>query len=125
MSKRHFFTDFLLMVGGTLLGNWIGGQLRSLLTGRPVQSLHFKHTTDGGTEIKNFPVITKFYPGLLFSLLGRPRELFALLGGTLTGLLVDDHYEEIWLERVIVPLIVDRIPKGKSLKTVDAEIEIS
>lgn len=123
MAKRNFLIDLLLMIAGTLFGNWLGGQLRSLLTGKPVQSIHFKHTTESGLTIKNFPVNTKFYPGLLFSLLGKPRGLFALLGGTLAGLLVDDRYEELWLERVLVPLIVNRIPGKATPKAVELEIE--
>ena len=68
------------------------------------------HTTAKGQYLDSYPVATKYYPALLFALLGKPRWLFALLGGALTGLLVDDRYEVLWLERVIVPLIVERIP---------------
>ena len=123
MSKRNFFIDLLVMITGTLAGNWLGGQLRSLLTGKPVQSIQFEHTTESGLNIKNFPVATKFYPGFVFSFLGRPRGLFALLGGTLAGLLVDDRYEVIWLERVLVPLIVNRIPGKPAPKVIELDVE--
>lgn len=86
-------------------GNWIGGQLRYLLTGERTQSLHFVHTASDGKKIDNYPVITKFYPGLLLGLAGRPRWLTALLGGTIAGLFVDDKYEAMLLEHFIAPLV--------------------
>jgi hypothetical protein len=46
---------------------------------------------------------------MLFALIGKPRWLFALFGGMLTGGLVPDEWEHSWVERVIEPLIVDRV----------------
>ena len=110
MAVLRWIFGLLTTLVAALVGNWIGGQLRFLLTGQPTQTIHFEYTTSSGLEMDNYPVNTKFLPALLFAMLAKPRWLFALLGGTLTGLLVDDKYEEIWLERVIVPLIVERIP---------------
>jgi hypothetical protein len=111
MRVVRFILGVLAAIAGAFAGNWIGGQIRYLLTGQTTQTIHFVHTTAKGQNLDSYPVATKFYPALLLALLGKPRWLFAFLGGTLTGLLVDDRYEVIWLERVIVPLIVERIPK--------------
>ena len=111
MRIIRFVFGLLATIAAAFTGNWIGGQLRFILTGQTTQTIHFVHTTDKGQKLDNYPVATKFYPALLCAFLGKPRWLFVFLGGTLTGLLVDDKYEAIWLERVIVPLIVDRIPK--------------
>lgn len=94
----------------TLLGNWIGGQMRSTLTGEPVQTLQFKYQSHNGRTVTNTPVATKLYPGMLFALIGKPRWGYAFLGGLLTGALVPDRFERYWLERVIVPLFIDRVP---------------
>ena len=105
-----FRTFKLLIVPiATLLGNWVGGLLRFLLTGKEVQSIQFKFTTQKGRQMTNSPVASKFYPGLLFAFFGKPRWLFGFLGGVLTGSLVPDYLELFWLERVIEPLIVDRV----------------
>ena len=102
--------SFLEILTATLLGNWVGGQIRSFLTGEPVQTLQFKYQTKHGRTITNTPVATKLYPGMLFALIGKPRWAYALLGGLLTGAFIPDRFEQYWLERVIEPLIIDRVP---------------
>ena len=92
-----------------IAGNWFGGLIRYILTGDKVQSIQFKYTTSKGRQMTNSPIATKFYPGLLFSFLGKPRWFYAFIGGTLAGSLVPDALEALWLERVIEPLIVDRV----------------
>jgi hypothetical protein len=101
---------FLRIPTATLLGNWVGGQIRSALTGEPVQTLQFKYQTKQGRSITNTPVATKLYPGVLFALIGKPRWAYALLGGLLTGAFVPDRFEQYWLERIIEPLIINRVP---------------
>ena len=90
-----------------LAGNWVGGQIRFRLSGERTVTLHYVHTTASGMRMDNYPVNTKFFPAFLFALFGRPRWLFAFLGGILASLWIDDQYEAIFLERVIVPLIVN------------------
>jgi len=92
-----------------LAGNWIGGQLRFYLTGDRLQTIQFRYTTQKGRKLTNSPVATKFWPGILFSMIGKPRWLYAVIGGLLAGALVPDHWEHIWLEQVIEPLIIDRV----------------
>jgi hypothetical protein len=95
----------------TLIGNWIGGQARAYLTGEQVQAIQYKYTTQKGRTITNTPVATKFFPGMLVSMLGKPRWAFAFMGGLLAGGLVPDHFEHFWLELVIERGILDRIPE--------------
>lgn len=92
-----------------IAGNWFGGLIRYILTGEKVHSIQFKYTTAKGREMTNSPVATKFFPGLFFAFLGKPRWFFAFIGGTLTGSLVPDVLEALWLERVVEPLIIDRV----------------
>ncbi|MBN2392231.1 MAG: hypothetical protein JXR84_16000 [Anaerolineae bacterium] len=82
-----------------LAGNWLGGALRSRLTGEPVQSLRFRYTTPEGRTISNIPVVTKFYPALLIGLLHKPHSLRAFLAGVAAGALVDDRAERLLWER--------------------------
>lgn len=103
---RNLF-GFLVVPVAALVGNWVGGQIRLRLTGESIAAIHFVHTTANGLHMDNYPVNTKFFPALLFALIGRPRALFAFLGGILASLWIDDKYEAIFLERVIVPLVVN------------------
>jgi hypothetical protein len=82
-------------VVAALVGNWLGGEIRSSFTGQPVQSVRFQFITRDGRTVRNTPVVTKFYPALLLGLLGRPRWLYAFLGGLVMGGLVDERYERL------------------------------
>jgi hypothetical protein len=84
------------IVSAVLAGNWLGGKLRSSLTGERVQSIQFQHTLADGRKISNIPVVTKFYPALFIGLLRKPHPLRAFLAGVATGALVDDR-AELWL----------------------------
>jgi hypothetical protein len=105
----RFMVNGISVPLATLLGNWIGGQVRFYLTGEQVQTIQFEYETQKGRKMKNAPVTTKFFPGLLFSFMGKPRWLFALIGGVLAGGLIPDRFEHYWLEQVIEPLLVDRV----------------
>ena len=105
MKVLRFLFGLLITTAAALAGNWIGGQIRFKIRGETTASLHYVHTTASGMQMDNFPVNTKFIPALLFSLFGRPRWLFAFLGGILASLWIDNKYEAIYLERFIVPLV--------------------
>ena len=104
-------------------GNWIGGQIKFQLTGKPVQTIRFQHTTAKGRKLDNYPVATKLYPTLLISLFGKPRWIFVLLGGILVGFFMDDRYEEMWLERVIEPMFIDRLLGDKAMESEEVMLE--
>ncbi len=90
--------DLFKIANAVFAGLWIGGTARQMLTGQPTSIWQHRHVTERGTTMTNFPVITKFWPAFLLSLLGRPRWLAGLLGGILAGALVDDSYEDAVLE---------------------------
>ena len=92
-----------------IAGIWIGGQIRFKLTGEETASIHFVHTTESGLKMDSYPVNTKFIPALLFSLFGKPRWFFAFLGGVLASLWIDDHYEALFMERFIAPMVENRL----------------
>lgn len=119
MKIFRFLFGFLSVPAAVLAGNWIGGLIRFKLTGETTATIHYMHTTADGLHMDNYPVSTKFFPALLFALLGRPRWLFAFLGGILASLWIDDKYEAIFLEQVIVPLIVNPALGGNNDKSPD------
>ena len=96
-----------------LAGNWLGGHVRATLTGQPVQSVRFRHTTADGRTIINIPVVTKFYPALVAGALGKPRWLYAFLGGVATGGLLDDRLETLVWDRVERIVLSSRDTTGK------------
>ncbi len=104
-------------------GNWIGGQIRFQLTGKPVQTIRFQYIATDGQKISNYPVATKLYPTLLLSSVGKPRWFFALLGGILIGFLMDDRFETMWLERFVEPIFIDRVSGVDLNKTGEITIE--
>ncbi|HBX68863.1 MAG TPA: hypothetical protein DEH25_05625 [Chloroflexi bacterium] len=113
MKVLRVIFGMLTTAGAAFAGNWIGGQIRSRVTGETVQTIRFEHTTESGLHINSFPVSTKLYPALLFALVGQPRWLFSFLGGVLASLYIEDKYEALFLERVIAPLIENRIPRER------------
>lgn len=114
MKIFRILFNLILTPAAALAGNWIGGQIRARLTGETVQTIQFEHTTASGMQMKNFPVSTKLYPALLFAFVGQPRWLFALLGGVLASLYIDDKYEAMLLENVFAPLIENTVAKKQS-----------
>jgi len=81
------------VVVAALAGNWMGGMIRTSLTGEKVQSILFRHTTAQGQTITNAPLVTIFYPAVLAARLGKPRWLYAFCGGVLAGALIGDRCE--------------------------------
>jgi hypothetical protein len=95
MVALRILFNILSIIGAALAGNWLGGNIRSILTREPVSSICFQYITPGGRKISNIPVLTKFYPALLFASFGKPRYLYAFLGGMATGILINDNYERL------------------------------
>lgn len=95
----HLLVEAVSVIAAVLAGNWLGGAIRSSLTGQPAQSIRFQHTTAEGRTIRNIPVVTKFYPALFAGFLGKPRWFYAFLGGLAAGALVDDRFERLFWQR--------------------------
>jgi hypothetical protein len=104
-----FLSKVVTLSFAALIGNWVGGQLRFLLTGEQPQTIQFIYRTQKGRRLKNSPVATKFFPAILFSQFGKPNWLYAILGGIIAGGFVPDVWEHYWLEFVIEPLFIDRV----------------
>jgi len=88
------------VVCAAAVGTWVGAQLKSSLTGKAVQSLRIRHTTAKGHTITNTPVVTQFYPALLAAGIGKPRWLYAFLGGVAAAALLGDRWEHQLWERL-------------------------
>ena len=110
------------LIVAVLAGNWLGGEIRSGLTGQPEQSIHFQHTTAEGREISNIPVVTKFYPALLIGLLRKPHCLRAFLGGVATGALLDDRLERLVWERFESVLLSRYAGEKNSTEAVEVSV---
>jgi hypothetical protein len=110
----YFFGKVFSIPLATFVGMLVGGQLRYILTGEETQVIRYQFKTKDGRTMTNAPVATKFYPGMIMSLVGKPRWFFAFAGGIIAGTIIPDKFERIWLERVLEPLIMDRISGGSS-----------
>lgn len=100
MSVLRFLLKVCSVMVAALAGNWVGGMIRTSLTGEEVQSIRFRHTTAQGQTITNTPVLTKFYPAIVAARWGKPRWLFAFCGGVLAAVLISDHYEHRLWDRI-------------------------
>ncbi|MDX1614105.1 MAG: hypothetical protein R3300_07315 [Candidatus Promineifilaceae bacterium] len=84
------------LLGGALLGNWVGEQLQAYLNGKPSRQTTFVHTNeDGETVIAINAVREHLIPALLFGLSGKPRWLFAFLGGVLASGLLETVRQQV------------------------------
>jgi hypothetical protein len=81
MSVLQFLLKGCSVAVAAPAGNWVGGKIRTSLTGEEVQSIRFRHTTAQGQTITNTPVVTKFYPAVVAARLGKPRWLYAFCDG--------------------------------------------
>lgn len=81
-----------------LAGNWVGWQLQALRTGESARTLSFaSKNEEGETVIAVNLAITQFVPAALFGFMGRPRWLFAFIGGILaSGLEEDEDGKRVW-----------------------------
>jgi len=93
-------SNLAAIAGATLIGNWVGAQIRYIFSGQRTYALQSEYTASNGMTLRNFPVITKFYPGLLLIIFRKPRWFFSFLGGLLTGILVNDQLENLVLEQL-------------------------
>lgn len=116
MKIQKAFRSVLSVLLAALAGNWVGAQLRYLATGQTTSVLYTKYTNERGQTFSNAPVTTNFYPALLFARVGKPRWLFAFLGGALVTALIGDRFERYWLE-----WLAEQITSPSSQETVQGE----
>lgn len=101
MRLFRFVGQLSLVIIATLVGNFVGSQIRSRLTGIPDQWLIYLYTDEHGATYKNIPVATKFYPALLMVMIGKPRWIYTFLGGVITGGCIGNDYERLLIEWII------------------------
>jgi len=98
MTSKYSTRLFLSVVSSALLGNWLGAQIRTRLTGQPTAGVIIHYKDEIGNEYLTLPVHTNFIPALLCARIGRPRWMFSFLGGLLASLVMGDIYERCLLE---------------------------
>ncbi len=101
---RFLGTLFSVLVAA-LVGNWVGERLREFYTGQSGHALTVVRTDDKGemTVAANI-IVTNYVPGLLAACIGKPRWLWAFIGGALASGLLGDRYEGCvteWLEQAM------------------------
>ena len=64
MLILRWILGVLATATAALAGNWVGGQIRYMITGQTTQTIHFEHTTTTGLTMDNYPVATKFLAAL-------------------------------------------------------------
>ncbi|GAB4163799.1 MAG: hypothetical protein Fur0021_39150 [Candidatus Promineifilaceae bacterium] len=86
----------LISALAALLGNWVGEQLRIILTDTvPDRRLSFVHQDETGEiKIAANPLLSNFAPALLLGLLARRHGFWAFVGGVAASSLLGDRYEE-------------------------------
>jgi hypothetical protein len=78
------------LVAGAVAGNWAGTRLQAYLTGEEPEGASFVHTNEAGETVIAVEVVrSQLLPALFFGLLGKPRWLFAFVGGLLSSGLLD------------------------------------
>lgn len=79
-----------------LIGNWVGEQLRVILTDRvPARRLSFVHQDETGEiTIAAHPLVTNFVPAFLLGLAAQRHGFWAFVGGVVTAGLLGDRYED-------------------------------
>jgi len=117
MKSSKKLTGILLVPLAALLGNWLGGWLRFLITGQHVSSIQFVYVdSESGRTYKNSPVFTKFYPAVMLAFVGKPGWLFALLGGVATGAFLDDRIERKLWDRLVARVfntLLDKVGEAR------------
>lgn len=103
MKVIQILSQVISIFVSALVGNWIGGQIRSERTGQPVDTLITEFEV-GEHRYRNFPSILRFYPAVLFAAVAKPRWIWALAGGIMAGLVVDERYEKALLSQLFARL---------------------
>ncbi len=105
MRFFRFLGTLLSVLVAALAGNWTGERLRELFTGQPGHAVTVVRTDETGeTTIGADIVVTNYVPGLLAACVGKPRWLWAFIGGALASGLIGDRYEKYvtdWLEQAM------------------------
>jgi hypothetical protein len=105
MRFFRFLGTFFSVLVAALAGNWVGERLRELFTGQSGHAVAVVRTDDKGeTTVGADIVVTNYLPGLLAAFVGKPRWLWAFMGGALASGLIGDRYETYvsdWLEQAI------------------------
>lgn len=101
MSFLRFIGDLITVSVWGLAGNWIGEQLHRLSTGEPGHQIKLLQTgPDGEVVIAANPLITNLVPAVLVGLAIKPRWLWALAAGVITGGLMGERHENALFELI-------------------------
>lgn len=92
----RLLTAALVSALAALLGNWVGEQLRIILTDTvPDRRLSFVQQDEAGEiTIAANPLLSNFVPAFLLGLLAKRHGFWAFVGGVAASGLLGDQYEE-------------------------------
>ncbi len=116
MRFLRFLGTFFSVLVGALVGNWVGERMREMFTGESGHALTVVRTDDKGemTVAANI-VVTNYVPGLLAACIGKPRWLWAFIGGALASGFLGERYEKYvsdWLEQAMQSMGEGQEPVG-------------
>lgn len=95
MAIISFLSQTLFALLGAVAGSVIGGQVRAAAMGEGSDAYSLAHDqADGETMIAVKPVLTNIAPGLALAMLGKPRWLWAFLGGLAAAIAMGDRFED-------------------------------
>jgi hypothetical protein len=104
MRVIRLLVTLISVPSAALVGNWIGDQARTLITGAPGHRFRFVHENDHGeTVIALNPAFTNLVPALFVGLVSRPRWLGAFLAGLISSGLIGARNERRFRELIGFP----------------------
>jgi hypothetical protein len=95
MFLLRFITKLLFIPVAALVGNFLGDQARTVLTGEEPHAYSLVDMTDDGeTVIAVNPVMSNFLPAVFLGLFSPNGVFWAFVGGFLTSAVIGNRYED-------------------------------
>ncbi len=96
MIVIRFLGTVISVLAAALVGNWIGYQLRAMFTAEPISPYRLIGLNEEGkTTVDVESIRSDLLPALMAAFIGKPRWLFAFLGGIIYSGLFDDDSKEM------------------------------
>lgn len=92
----RFFVTVLGIVIGAIAGNWLGRQLKAFVDNEPAPEFDLFLASDSGERIINVGFLREnLLPAVMASFVGKPRWLFAFIGGVIYSGFFDEESRKL------------------------------
>jgi len=96
MIVLRFFGTVALVILAAIAGNWLGGQIRMVVSEEPVEpEVLVKRDEEGHLSVNVRTIEASILPAILAAFIGKPRWLFAFLGGLIYSGLFDKDSQKL------------------------------